>query len=314
MLRYFVIAGTLAIALLVIIHPAIGQTQPTPAPAQPSPAAIEAGKLFQSQKWPEALIAFEALTKTEPTNGMAWYRLGASLGNLNKHQEAVAPLKKAVEILQGPQAMYLLGSTYARLNDKDKAFESLTQAVTAGFAALLRLENDASLASLREDPRYQKLVESVRRKAFPCHSSEKARQLDFWVGEWDVQVNGQTIGTNVIQRLEEGCLILENWKGNGGLSGKSMNFFNPILGTWRQTYMSSNQMIWEMTGEYKDGALHYSGQVFTPGGIVMTRVTFFNLEAGRLRHTEDNSRDGGKTWNNVWDAIYVRKSTSQKED
>src|SRR6185436_1640740 len=169
----------------------------TPAPNQPSPAAIAAAKLFQDQKWDESVAAYQALTKAEPENGQAWYRLGASLAALNKHAEAVAPLEKAVEILKGPMAMYTLATTYARLNNKETALALLTDAANAGFGQLTRLENDPSLASLRSDPRYSRVVETVRRTRFPCMTSEKARQFDFWVGEWDVQLNGVSAGTNV---------------------------------------------------------------------------------------------------------------------
>lgn len=301
-----------AFLFLLLTQTLAAQTTAPTTNAQPSAAATAAAKLYQEQKWAEAITAYTALTKSEPENGTAWFRLGSSLTNLNKYQEAIEPLKKAVEVLRGPQAMYLLGATYAKLNEKDKAFETLNQASTAGFSGLTRLQNDPNLASLRDDPRYSKLVESVRNTAYPCLNSEKAKQFDFWVGEWDVQVNGQTVGLNVIEKQQQGCLIVENWKGNGGQTGKGLNFFNPILGTWRQSYMSSNQTIWEMTGEYKDGAMRYTGHVYASNGqTVMTRVTFYNLEPNRLRHTEDDSRDGGKTWTTSWDAIYIRRTSSQ---
>lgn len=63
----------------------------------------------------------------------------------------------------------------------------------------------------------------------------------------------------------------------------------------------------ELSGEYKDGATRYEGEIHTPRGKTLTRVTFFNLSPGRVRHTQDDSNDGGKTWANVWDSVYVRK-------
>ena len=294
--------------LFVAVQSVFAQSQTS---TQPSPDAIKAAELFQNQKWAEAVVALDALTKAEPQNGMAWYRLGASLNALNKHADAISPLQRAVEILQGPMAKYLLGVTYARLNDKDKAFASLSQAADAGFAQLNRVQTDPGLASLREDPRYEKLLESIRRAGRPCEFSEKARQLDFWLGVWDVQVNGQSVGTNVIERSEDGCIIQENWQGQSGITGKSINFYNPRLGVWRQTYVGSNMAIWEMSGEYKGGAMHYHGQVFSPNGVVLTRVTLSNLEPGRIRHTQEDSSDGGKTWSNVWDSIYLRKTKVQ---
>lgn len=311
-MRSFTKFGSVMFVLLVTVHILHAQNQ-TPPANPPSAAAVEAGKLFQSQQWAEAAAAYERLIKAEPGNGMAWFRLGASLSALKKYEQAIAPLQKAVELLRGPMANYLLGATYASLGDKDKAFASLSEATRTGFAQLNRLQNDPSLAALREDPRFSKLVEEVRRVSSPCLYSDKAKELDFWVGEWDVQVNGVTAGINVIQRIEDGCVIMENWKGQGGLTGKSMNFYNPALGKWRQTYVGSNASIWEMEGEYKEGAMRFSGQVFAPNGqAVMTRVIFYNLEPGRLRHTAENSSDQGKTWTTVWDAIYVRKTTASQ--
>ncbi len=54
--------------------------------------------------------------------------------------------------------------------------------------------------------------------------------------------------------------------------------------------------IREMSGEYKDGAMRYSGQVFSRSGTVMTRVTLYNLAPDRVRHMQEESTDGGKTW------------------
>ncbi|MGH9941383.1 MAG: tetratricopeptide repeat protein [Pyrinomonadaceae bacterium] len=299
----------MSILSLLISTAAFAQAQPS-APATPSPEAQEANTLFQARKWDESAKAYEALTKAQPNNGQAWFRLGASLMSSNKHEQAIAPLQKAVQILQGPLVMYTLGTAYARLNDKDKAFEWLNTAAGAGFAQLSRLQTDQNLASLRDDARFKALAEGVEKNARPCKYSPEAKQFDFWVGVWDVQVNGQTVGTNVIERLEEGCLLMENWTGNGGVTGKSMNFYNPALKKWRQIYMSNNQLVWEMSGEFSDGAMRYVGEVLAPSGSTMTRVTFYNLAPDRVRHTQDNSTDGGKTWTTVWDSMYLRKKVA----
>ena len=84
-------------------------------------AAQEADALFQAQKWAEAVKAYQALTKTDPANGRAWYRLGTSLLSLGEYGRAASAFPKAVEIGQRPEPMYGLASAYARLNDKEKA-------------------------------------------------------------------------------------------------------------------------------------------------------------------------------------------------
>lgn len=295
---------TLVVIGLLLWTAAFSQNQ------APSPEAQAANALWQQQKWDEAAKSYQSVIKNEPNNGMAWFRLGSSLMSLNKFEDSIAPLEKAAAILQGPVVYYTLASAHAKLGDKDKAFEFLNKAAGVGFAQYRRLKNDPNLETIRSDNRFQPAFESVERNGLPCKYVPEAKQLDFWVGEWDVQINGNTVGTNVIQRLEEGCLIMENWTGNGGTSGKSMNFYNPVTKKWRQTYMSSNQVVWEMTGEYKDGAMRYEGEIHSATGIVKTRVTLENLSPDKVHHTEDDSRDGGKTWTNVWDSLYIRKKAA----
>lgn len=281
------------------------------AQAQTPSAAQEAGALFQSRKWDEASKAYEALTKAEPQNGQAWLRLGMSLMALNKHGEALPPLQKAVEVLRGPVAMYTLGSAYAGMKDKERAFEWLNKASAAGFSQLARLESDPNLSGLRDDARFKAVFEGTERNARPCKYAPEARQFDFWVGEWDVQTGGLSVGTNVVERLEEGCLIMENWTGRGGSTGKSMNFYDPVVKKWRQTYIGNSRAVWEMSGEYRDGAMRYEGEIHTPNGNkTLTRVTLYGLSPDRIRHTQDDSTDGGKTWTNVWDSVYVRKKNA----
>ncbi len=278
--------------------------------AMPSPAVQAANKLLQAQKWEEAQKAFEEIVKNEPNNGRGWYGLGYAQHAMGKHEKAVESFGKAVEILRGPVAMYNLACAYSKLNNKDKAFEWLNKAIDAGFTQPGQIEGDTDFANLHEDARFKEALTKVDKANKPCQYSPEARQLDFWVGEWDVQVNNQTIGTNVIKKLEEGCVILENWTAaGGGNTGKSMNFYNPMTKKWRQTYVGSGQGVWEMSGEYKDGAMRYEGELFNGKGKVMTRVTFYN-QGEKVRHTQEDSNDNGQTWKTVFDATYVKKSAA----
>ncbi len=277
---------------------------------QPSPAVQAANRLLQAQKWEEASNAFAEITKTEPTNGRGWYGLGYAQHALGKYDKAVESYTKAVEILRGPFAMYNLACAYARLSDKEKAFEWLNKAIDAGFTQAMQINSDPDLAALREDGRFKETLVKVDKAVHPCRYLPEARQLDFWVGEWDVQVNNQTIGTNVIKNLEEGCVIQENWTAaGGGNTGKSMSFYNPVTKKWRQTYVGSGQGVWEMSGEYKDGAMHFAGELYNGGAKILTRVTFYNL-GEKVRHTQEDSADNGQTWKTVFDATYVKKSAA----
>lgn len=49
----------------------------------------------------------------------------------------------------------------------------------------------------------------------PCDTRPQASQFDFWVGEWDVIVKGKPAGVNRIEKILNGCVLQENWKGPG---------------------------------------------------------------------------------------------------
>ena len=168
------------------------------------PPQQTADDLVKAQKWPEAAAAYEEIVKREPANGIA---------------------------------MFNLACIYARMNEKDKAVEWLRQSVAPANNAFYLLDlNDPDLASLHDDPRYREIVQSVDKLKSPCMYSAEARQFDFWVGEWDVfGPQGRKAGSSVIQRVANGCGILENWTNAvGGGGGKSINFYDPQAKKWFQ--------------------------------------------------------------------------------
>ncbi len=279
-------------------------------PQSPSTAMAEANRLFQAQKWAESVEAFKAVTKAEPANPRAFYFLASSLYALGKYEEAAASFQQAVAIGHNSQPMYDLARTYARLNQKDQAFEWLDKALTANLANPRRIANDPELVSLRDDPRFPAIAERGRKAAMVCLNTAEYRQFDFWIGDWEVMdpANRQ-VGTNSVKLLEDGCIVEENWTSAGGGTGKSFNFYNPITHKWHQSYMDNQGSNWMMDGEYKDGALKYEGAIYSPAQKVLVHMTFFNLGPDKVRQWAETSADEGKTWTTVWDGLYVRKKT-----
>ncbi|HEX8137262.1 MAG TPA: tetratricopeptide repeat protein [Pyrinomonadaceae bacterium] len=276
---------------------------------QPSgTAAQEADALFGSQKWADAARAYEAITKSEAANGRAWYRLGVALHNLGRYAQAVEAYQKALGVNQNPVGMYNLACSYARMGEKEKAFEWLTKALKAGFAQVALLKTDADLASLRDDARFTELLALGDKLTRPCAFGPEYRQFDFWVGEWDVQNNGQKAGTNRIERILDGCVLLENWTSGLGGTGKSFNFYDASQRRWQQTWVDSTGNVLNLYGEYKDNALRFSGETRAQDGArTLHRLTFFNLGPDRVRQLWEQSTDDGKTWKAVWDGTYTRK-------
>jgi hypothetical protein len=146
----------------------------------------------------------------------------------------------------------------------------------------------------------------------PCMSSAPARQLDFWLGTWDVvnPEDGRKLGVNVVERELGGCMVLENWTGAGGSSGKSMNFWDPQRRTWRQVWVSDRGNVLDYRhGEYRDRAMRFAGiTIGEDGDTTRQRLTFHDVAPDTVRQVFEASTDGGATWRTTWVGIYVRRA------
>ena len=84
--------------------------------------------------------------------------------------------------------------------------------------------------------------------AKPCESSEH-RQFDFWVGHWDVfGPAGKKVGENRIELIADGCALLEQWTGNGGVTGKSLNIYDAVDRRWHQTWVDNSGTLLMLAG------------------------------------------------------------------
>jgi hypothetical protein len=205
---------------------------------------------------------------------------------------------------------YNLACAYARLNNKDKVFAVFDPLMASGFFQPEQLSADQDLANLRDDPRYKGLLAQAQKSSRPCTASPEYRQFDFWIGEWEVQVNGsgQPAGKSSVQLILGDCIIFENWTGTRGMNGKSFNLYNSARQKWQQTWVNDRGIITEYVGEFKGDRLEYHAESVQPDGKKqLLRMTFFKLDPDRVRQLGEVSTDEGKTWNAQYDLIYIRK-------
>ena len=146
----------------------------------------------------------------------------------------------------------------------------------------------------------------------PC-VSPAYRQFDFWIGDWDVTNQqcpaGRTCPTsrNRISRILNGCAILEEYETPSGYAGRSLNFHDSNSQKWHQTWI-------DVGGAplYLEGGLEGRSMVLfdirksRTNGIDWTqRITWTPLPEGRVRQHWEKSKDGGATWENVFDGLYT---------
>ena len=118
--------------------------------------------LWQDQKHAEAIPLMQKVVEANPKDGLIWHHLGYSLHSLQKWDEALAAHIKASAFPNvAPTATYNVACVYALKKDKDKAFEWLHKAVAAGFRQADHMDNDSDMDSLRDDPRYAKVIDAI---------------------------------------------------------------------------------------------------------------------------------------------------------
>jgi hypothetical protein len=140
-------------------------------------------------------------------------------------------------------------------------------------------------------------------------SSEAYRQLDFWVGDWDVRLQDGTLaGRDVVEKSLDGCLVLEHWTDGRQNRGESVFYVHPGTKTWKQVWVTGSGSVKEkqMTAAPQPRAVSFAGESFLPDGTAMPdRTTLIRLANGTVRQIIEQSRDGGKTWQTTFDAVYT---------
>ena len=276
----------------------------------------QADAFFEAQDWEKAAQAYESVVATNPSDGAAWHRLGLARYNLKRYTLAISAFEEAAKN-GGPaaRAQYNIAACYALEDEKGKAFDALAKAVAAGFVDFKTLQTDTDLQSLRDDPRFQKLLSQVMVEARPCENLPIYRQFDFWVGDWDVFTPaGEKAGTNNIQKAAGGCMLLENWtSANGIYSGKSINFYDASKKKWVQVWADSSGEVIPTEGEFRNGAMRLAGELIDRHGKKsLYRGTWTPLDDGRVRQFLEESKDGGKSWSVWFDGTYTRQASTQE--
>lgn len=152
-------------------------------------------------------------------------------------------------------------------------------------------------------------LEQTAEQVAPVCSNEGYRQFDFWLGIWQVtDPDGKLVGTNTIEEEYGGCLIRERWEGRGGMTGTSLNTFQPQTRKWHQTWVDNRGGFLLLSGELREGSMVLSGAMPEQDGIVNHRITWTPLAPERVQQRWEVSRDAGTTWEVVFDGLYTRKS------
>jgi hypothetical protein len=151
--------------------------------------------------------------------------------------------------------------------------------------------------------------------AAPACSADRHDDFDFWLGEWNVYApdDGPYQGHNSIRKVNGDCLITEHWVGASGTVGDSMNFHDPLIGAWRQVWVSPGWYIDYHGGLNADGAMVLTGQSHTlaTGQTAEFRGTWTLNDDGSVSQFFEQ-QDAEGVWQAAFLGIYVREENDPR--
>jgi hypothetical protein len=155
------------------------------------------------------------------------------------------------------------------------------------------------------------LAQTTTPPAKPPLSAPINHDFDFWLGEWNVTTpDGKPAGTSRIESVAGGHGLLESWTGDpaaGGGNGKSLNTYHAAKQQWQQFWVGSGGGVLELAGGLVAGRMVLSGNHVVRGQAILERIAWTPNADGTVRQFWDQSRDGGQTWQPVFDGLYRRK-------
>lgn len=288
-------------------------------PQPPVDLLQKAAQAFGKQDWPETLRQYSEIAAKFPAHALARFRVGVAQMELGKYAEAEQSLREGERLgVASSQAAYRLGQVFAESGRADSAVAELLRSAGAGmFLPAGSLENDAHLAKLKQSPRWQEVFTAFDKTSRPCMHNDRYRELDFWVGDWDVRPSANPnapASRNTITLEYNGCIVHEHWQplGVAGGGGESFNLYDRSFDEWRQTWVDATGGQHDYRGKLEGKNMVYYGELPPPPGQTVrarTRLTFFNISRDSVRQFAETSPDGGKTWTTSYDLMYVRRKT-----
>lgn len=309
-------------SLLISIAPVTSRAQASPAqtpPGGPAPTAAElqpAAAAFARGDWQRSLEAYRALARKYPTHALSRFRIGVSLVELRQFAEGEASLREGERLgIPAPTVRFRLAESLAEQGKRDKAIAELLRAAAPGnFTGPAAIAADPHFASLTSHPKWEEVLDAFDAIVRPCMHDPRARDFDFWIGDWDVRPTGAAPAgppaRNTVTLENNGCTLVEHWVAPGGSEGQSFNLFDRSLGMWRQTWVDNVGGQHDYRGKLVGRDMTFEGDTPAPGGAlgrIPTRLTFFHISDDSVRQFSQTSADSGKSWTTAYDLMYVRR-------
>lgn len=257
-----------------------------------------------------ATMVFLAQTAAAPFDAQGWFARGVALHDGGDYSGALDAFAKARQMgyaMPGPLNLRIARS-HARAGDSDEAYRVLAQMASSGYANVDALTSENDFLPIRTDARWNDLVRKVRANLRPCMNDKVYRQFDYWLGEWDVEVDGQVVARSSIQMILGECAVYENyWRIDGSYAGKSFSVWDAQQSRWEQRYVDTTGASRDWFGRLEGERMVFHLRPDANGGNATQRMIYTKEGPDRVRQTIETSADGEKSWSMAFDGLYIRK-------
>ena len=140
--------------------------------------------------------------------------------------------------------------------------------------------------------------------------TEKHAEFDFWIGDWVVtNPDGSAAGSNLIKKIQNKCILQENWvSAKGNYTGTSNNFYNAKTDQWEQIWVDNQGQSLHLKGNRKANQMILVTEESTndKGQLFYHRVTWTSNEDGSVRQLWETITNGSEI-TIAFDGLYKKK-------
>ena len=136
-------------------------------------------------------------------------------------------------------------------------------------------------------------------------STPPYHQLDFKIGHYSVStVKGQYAGESRVEQILGGCALVEQWRNAVGRAGQAVFVYEASTERWQILYVNDEGQMFAFTGRDIAGEIVFEGESRFYGMIGLHRLKWSPLSQGGVRQDWHVSKDGGETWERIFDGRY----------
>ena len=147
----------------------------------------------------------------------------------------------------------------------------------------------------------------------PYCTGAEFHQLDFWIGDWDTidmqdhpDGKGPSVARAHVEPVLGGCALHELYEQTDGLVGESYTLYVVSRKIWHQSWVNNGANLWLQDGDFKDGVLTMTATTIGKDGKPVQHRITWNRQDDGVRETSHASKDGGKTWGDEFDVLFVK--------